>query len=259
MNKKESPQNKKEDVSENKKKMIFFPKENRKRLLKDIANIMKYPLTDEGILYFHNETNIFEGTIIIFGPKDSLYENGVYLLKITYTTNYPYEPPLVKYLTNDSRTRFHPNLYRSGKVCLSLLNTWKGEQWTSCQTIRSILITLLSLFHNKPLLNEPGIKETNRDFIPYNNIIRYMNIHTAINGILEKRIIKYYTKNYWSYIIDHFKKERDNIIKYVEELSKQYPKVVEEKVRIYDMKTDIDYKKLLEKTKTNLELIDKKS
>ena len=38
-----------------KKEMIFFPKENRKRLLKDIANIMKYPLNDEGILYFHNK------------------------------------------------------------------------------------------------------------------------------------------------------------------------------------------------------------
>ena len=31
------------------------------------------------------------------------------------------------YLTNDGNTRFHPNLYRNGKVCLSVLNTWRGK------------------------------------------------------------------------------------------------------------------------------------
>ena len=68
-------------------------------------------------------------------------------------------------MTCDGATRFHPNLYRNGKVCLSILNTWKGEQWTSCQTIRSILLTLITLFHNKPLLNEPGFTEKSSDFI----------------------------------------------------------------------------------------------
>ena len=49
----------------------------------------------------------------------------------------------LNYLTNDGKTRFNPNLYRNGKVCISLLNTWKGEQWTSCQTIESILLSLV--------------------------------------------------------------------------------------------------------------------
>ena len=75
-------------------------------------------------------------------------------------------------MTNDGTTRFHPNLYRNGKVCISILNTWKGEQWTSCQTIKSVLLMLVTLFHNKPLLNEPGFTERHRSFIPYNNIIR---------------------------------------------------------------------------------------
>lgn len=240
-----------------KKEMIFFPKENRKRLLKDIANIMKYPLNDEGILYFHNENNIFKGKIIVFGPKDSIYQNGVYMFKITYTANYPYEPPKVKYLTNNGKTRFHPNLYRNGKVCLSLLNTWKGEQWTSCQTIRSILITLLSLLHNKPLLNEPGIHESNKDFIPYNRIIEYMNINTAINEVLEKKVAYQAFSHIWDNIINHFKKETSNIIDYIETLSQKYKKKENLRVRIYDMNVEINYISLLEKTKKNLDLINK--
>ena len=70
-------------------------------------------------------------------------------------------------------------LYKNTKVCISLLNTWKGEQWTSCQTIKSILLVLSSLLNDKPLLNEPGIATTHPDIIPYNKIIKYRTIDTA--------------------------------------------------------------------------------
>ena len=46
-----------------------------------------------------------------------------------YPTEYPFKPPKVTYKTNDGFTRFNPNLYKNGKVCISLLNTWQGEQW----------------------------------------------------------------------------------------------------------------------------------
>ena len=95
------------------------------------------------------------------------------MFEFKFPANYPVSPPKLTYLTNDGSTRFHPNLYRNGKVCLSVLNTWRGEGWTSCQTIRSILLILVTLFHNKPLLNEPGIKESHHSFIPYNKIITY--------------------------------------------------------------------------------------
>ena len=97
--------------------------------------------------------------------------NCCYFFKFAYPTDYPFTPPKVTYLTNNGTTRFNPNLYRNGKVCVSLLNTWKGEQWTSCQTISTILLTLTTLFHNKPLLKEPGVSEKHQHFIQYNNII----------------------------------------------------------------------------------------
>ena len=148
---------------------------NLRRLVKDVSNIIKSPLDDQGIYYSHSEDNLLEGHALIFGPEDTIYANGCYFFKFDYPTDYPFTPPKVTYLTNNGTTRFNPNLYRNGKVCISLLNTWKGEQWTSCQTISTILLTLTTLFHNKPLLNEPGITEKHQHFTQYNNIIECDN------------------------------------------------------------------------------------
>ena len=61
-----------------------------------------------------------EGDAIIFGPENTIYQYGVYIFHFKFPSNYPFSPPKVTYHTNDGITRFHPNLYRNGKVCLSL-------------------------------------------------------------------------------------------------------------------------------------------
>ena len=94
------------------------------------------------------------------------------------------------------------------KVCISLLNTWRGEQWTSCQTIKSILLSLVSLLHNEPLLNEPGIKKTHRDFKEYNSIIQYKNYEVAILGVLCGSIIPLYNFVGFSPIIKKYLSEK---------------------------------------------------
>ena len=66
------------------------------------------------------------------------------------------------------------------------MNTWKGDQWSSCQTITSVLLTLCTVLNEKPLLNEPGVKETDNDMINYNRIIRYKNIKVGVIDVLEK-------------------------------------------------------------------------
>ena len=125
---------------------------------------------------------------MIIGPGDTPYENGIYMFNFHFPSNYPFSPPTLKYLTNDGSTRFNPNLYRSGKVCISILNTWKGEQWTGCQTIRSILLTISSIMEYKALLNEPGIKETHKDVVNYDKIIIYKTIEVAIYKLLSNKI-----------------------------------------------------------------------
>ena len=159
---------------------IVLKKDTITRLIKDVKEIIMNPLTSHGIYYHHNEADILKGEILIIGPKDTPYENGFYLFEISYPVNYPYSPPVVKYFTNDGITRFNPNLYKCGKVCLSILNTWRGDQWSSCQTISSVLLALCTVFNNAPLLNEPGISAEHLDFKNYNMVIEYKNFEIGI-------------------------------------------------------------------------------
>ena len=156
-----------------------------KRIASDVSNIMKDPLESEGIYYMHDEEDIHVGRALIIGPRDSLYSYGFYLFRIIFPTDYPLSPPKVIYCTNDGSTRFNPNFYRDGKVCLSVLNTWKGEGWTSCLTLRAILTILQSVLTDVPILNEPGITPTSIDYAPYHEIIKYKNFDFALLNTLQ--------------------------------------------------------------------------
>ena len=227
---------------------ITMGKDNIKRLQKDIIDIIRNPLTDNGIYYSHDDTNMLKGYAVVFGPDDSIYRYGAYIFEFNFPTNYPYSPPKLNYMTNDGLTRFHPNLYRNGKVCISILNTWKGEQWTSCQTIRSILLMLVTLLHNKPLLNEPGIKETHSSFKPYNKIITYKNLEIAIlRNVTMKNKYNDIIQNLLIYHKKHIQENKDKILEYIGSLKnkKEFKNgPVEQKTSIYGMKIIVDYEKL---------------
>ena len=114
---------------------VFISRETTKRLIKDVKDIIKNPLNENGIYYIHDELDMMKGYALIIGPSETPYFGGYYFFKIEYPKDYPHSPPLVTYCTNGKNIRFNPNLYKCGKVCISLLNTWRGDQWTSCQTI----------------------------------------------------------------------------------------------------------------------------
>ena len=154
--------------------------ETIRRLANDVKYLLKNPLTNENIFYKHDEENILKGYALLIGNNDTPYAYGYYFFEFNFTENYPYEPPKVIFLTNDGKMRFNPNLYTNGKVCLSVLNTWKGEGWTSCQSIYSILLILSTVLSKTPLLNEPGINEDNPNIDKYNLLISYKNIEYSI-------------------------------------------------------------------------------
>jgi len=224
-----------------------IPRKNKKadtlvkRLVKDIKDIIRKPLLDNGIIYSHSDENMLKGYAIIFGPKDTIYENGVYFFEFDFPKTYPYAPPKLTYLTNNGKTRFNPNLYINGKVCISILNTWRGPGWTSCMTISTILITLVSLFHNKPLLNEPGITEKHHAFESYNKIIQYRNFDTAIKNVMTKKLLPKEFMPLWPLIKRHFERNKDVIVKKINSLREKEPKTKTCKAGIYGMTCTIDY------------------
>ena len=191
---------------------------NMKRLIKDIKEISKNPI--DNIYYRHDEENMFKGYGLIIGPQDTPYAYGNYLFEFTFPPNYPFEPPLVTYFTNDGSTRFNPNLYIDGKVCLSVLNTWKGEGWSSCQNIRSILLILTTVLNETPIENEPGLTISHRDNINYNNMIRYKNLEIAIIGMLSKKFLDNRFLIFYDIIVEKFIHNKKNIDIFLKNLKK---------------------------------------
>jgi ubiquitin-protein ligase len=160
----------------------------QRRLVLDIKSIYHDPLTEQGIYYQHDADNMNIGYAMIIGPKDTPYSDCFFLFKFEFPTLYPNIPPKLTFLTQDTKnnTRFNPNLYTNGYVCLSLLNTWRGEGWTSCQTIRSVLMTLVTVLNDAPLCNEPNIKKSHPEFKKYNEIIRYKSYEMAFYNYLKE-------------------------------------------------------------------------
>lgn len=143
---------------------------------------------DASIFFMAEKDNINKMRFIISGPKNTPYEYGLFIFGMTIPANYPSKPPFVR-LSNTGGKRFNPNLYDSGKVCLSLLGTWKGdkgESWNSeTSTFYQLLISIQSqILIDEPYFNEPGYE-------------KYIGTSTGINSS------KGYNENLYQYTIDH--------------------------------------------------------
>lgn len=231
-------------MSDNKNAIIS--KDAIQRLLRDVKNIMRNPLTDNGIYYVHDDEDMLKGYAMIVGPSETPYFGGFYFFEFSYPADYPHSPPSVKYMTNGDNIRFNPNLYVNGKVCISLLNTWRGEQWTSCQSISTVLLNLCTLLCKDPLLNEPGVGKTHLDFNNYTRVIEYKNIEIAILRMITKDPSSFCKQFnvFYPILKENFIKNNDAVTKYLEEKSNNETAPEKITTSMYSMTTVIDYKKL---------------
>ena len=184
-----------------------------RRITQDIENISKDDIRNQGIFYEFDEADISVGTALIIGPPDTPYEGGFYFFSVKFPPNYPFDPPAMSTLTQDGFTRFNPNMYREGKVCLSLLNTWHvGDKWSGCQTLTSILLSILtSVLVAKPLLNEPGfeLREMTAQSDIYNRMILHANLQTAVYDMITKPPI--FAKPFYDTMVESFLQKRNRL------------------------------------------------
>jgi len=228
----------------------FVSKETIQRLLRDVRHIIKNPLTDQGIYYIHDDSDMMKGYAMIVGPYDTPYFGGFYFFEFTYPADYPHTPPKVIYCTNFNGIRFNPNLYTCGKVCISLLNTWSGDQWTSCQTISTVLLTLCTLLCSDPLLNEPGVSKGHQDMENYTDIIEFSNLNIAICDIVTKKKSVYmpFFDNFYPFIKENFKKNYDKLLEFAKNsLSEKFSQNKLIRTGFYGMSVTIDYKYIITK------------
>ena len=160
--------------------------------------------------------------VLIMGSEGTPYSNGAFLFDVFFDSNYPNGPPKVNLMTTGhGTTRFNPNLYNTGKVCLSLLGTWSGkstENWDpKISTLLQVLISIQSIIMSDLVyFNEPsyeydmGTPSGEAKNEAYSNIVRYSNIKYAM---IEQ--IRNPSPGFEEVIKRHFYLKKDQILKEV--------------------------------------------
>jgi ubiquitin-conjugating enzyme E2 I len=91
------------------------------------------------------------------GKAGTPWEGGTYRLTITFPQEYPQKPPKCVF----TPPLFHPNIYPSGTVCLSIVN--EDQDWKPSITLKQILLGIQALL-NEPNPNSPAQAEAYQIF-----------------------------------------------------------------------------------------------
>jgi ubiquitin-protein ligase len=125
-----------------------------------------------------DENNFLKWNVIIFGPEDTIFEGGIFKCILTFSFEYPNKSPKFKFIDNI----FHPNIYKDGNVCISILHEGHdefgyehiSERWTPSQSVNSILISVISIL-SEPNFESPANVDASKmwreDFNQYKKII----------------------------------------------------------------------------------------
>ena len=101
---------------------------NKRRIYQEYKKFYKDCYSD---IYTFLELSHLTVLLEVNGPKNSIYENKKYKIKMTLTNGYPFAPPKVEFLT----PIIHPNIYK-GQICVDMLT----YNWTPAYTIHTIMI-----------------------------------------------------------------------------------------------------------------------
>jgi ubiquitin-conjugating enzyme E2 I len=93
--------------------------------------------------------NMLKWKCFIPGPPKTDWDGGYFPMTMDFSEDYPAKPPKCKFPAGF----FHPNIYPSGTVCLSILNEEEG--WRPSITIKVLLLGIQELMTD-PNPNSPA-------------------------------------------------------------------------------------------------------
>lgn len=131
-------------------------------LLKNqLKELMKNPV-DGFSVGLADDSNIYEWQCMLEGPPDSDYEGGYFPCQLSFPVEYPNKPPVMRFLTPSF---WHPNVYKDGRVCISILHEAKhdefntqekmSEKWRPILGVEAVLVSVLSMLSD-PNLESPA-------------------------------------------------------------------------------------------------------
>jgi len=127
------------------------------RLQKEYKQLLKDPNYMFNVI--PSEQTFFVWDIILFGSVDTIFEGGIFKAQLSFPKEYPNRAPEFKFITQIP----HPNFYKNGKVCISILHEGVdefkyesvSERWMPSHSVSTILMSIATLF-TSPNLESPA-------------------------------------------------------------------------------------------------------
>ncbi|RCI08353.1 hypothetical protein L249_8870 [Ophiocordyceps polyrhachis-furcata BCC 54312] len=136
-----------------------------RRQLKEMQTSKDLPGISCGLV---RDDNVFEWEVMLMINDDCKYYGGAnFRARMVFPEDYPHMPPS---FTFQKPTPFHPNIYESGDLCVSILHPPvedvygyedASERWSPVQTPETILLSIISLFYS-PNDESPANVEASR-------------------------------------------------------------------------------------------------
>ncbi|QWW23003.1 hypothetical protein CA7LBN_001804 [Candidozyma auris] len=103
------------------------------------------------------------------GKPNTLWADATFPVTIYFSEEYPSKPPKVMF----PPAFYHPNVYPSGTVCLSILN--ESQDWRPAITLKQILLGIQELLTNPnpdSPAQEPAWKAFSKDRATYEKKVK---------------------------------------------------------------------------------------
>ncbi len=146
------------------------------RIVSDLKNLVNHDIPETIKDVEINDDDMYsEHQVILKGPKDTPFENGIFKISINMPTDYPFKPPKMIFKTRV----YHPNIASDGTICIDILK----DQWSSALRLNTVILSISDLLAN-PNPNDPLVPDiarqysTNRDL--YNkNVVEYVKKYAS--------------------------------------------------------------------------------
>eukprot|EP01080_Neovahlkampfia_damariscottae_P005417 gene5417-9230_t len=128
-------------------------------LAKQLKELQKNPVEgfSAGLV---DESNLFEWDLLVYGPPETMFEGGLWKASLSFPSDFPDNPPVMKFKTEI----WHPNIYKDGKVCISILHASgddeygyekSSERWNPILSVEAILLSVISMLAH-PNIESPA-------------------------------------------------------------------------------------------------------
>eukprot|EP00007_Cunea_sp_BSH-02190019_P004577 CAMPEP_0174241590 /NCGR_PEP_ID=MMETSP0417-20130205/23897_1 /TAXON_ID=242541 /ORGANISM="Mayorella sp, Strain BSH-02190019" /LENGTH=200 /DNA_ID=CAMNT_0015320847 /DNA_START=31 /DNA_END=633 /DNA_ORIENTATION=- len=137
-----------------------LPPATMRRIMKELKQMSTEP--SEGIKLLAGEDDITEIVAVITGPQDTPYEGGEFRVRLKLGADFPQAPPKAYFLT----TIFHPNVSKTGDICVNTLK----KDWKETHGLQHILLTIKCLLivpNPESALNEEAGRLLLEDYEEY--------------------------------------------------------------------------------------------